>query len=216
MVASPAIRPMTPRPFRIEAVRPETPNVFTWTLRPTQEDGPLVFQPGQFNMLSIFGVGEVPISVSGDAEQSEILVHTDPLCGTVTQVMETKKAGEIVGVRGPFGNTWPLQAAEGCDVVLAVGGLGLAPMRPTIYHVLHHRERYKRVYLLMAHAPPKISLIPTNSRRGAKAVHWISETTVDVGMDGMGWRSGPCDGLDQRYPYRIRTTASRWYVDPRS
>lgn len=184
MGASPAIRPMTPRPFRIDTVRQETPSVFTWTLSPTENSAPLVFQPGQFNMLALFGVGEVPISISGDAEQPGLLVHTIRSVGTVTQVMESKKVGDIIGLRGPFGNTWPIHAAEGCDVVLAVGGLGLAPMRPTIYHILHHRERYKRVYLLYGARTPKDILYPDELKAWSESGALDIRTTVDVGMDG--------------------------------
>ncbi|MCB9641253.1 MAG: FAD/NAD(P)-binding protein [Myxococcales bacterium] len=177
-------RPMTPRPFRIETVKQETSNVFTWTLRAQKEGDTLAFQPGQFTMLYLFGVGEVPISISGDAEASGDLIHTIRAAGTVTQAMQQKQAGDLVGVRGPFGNAWPIEEAEGCDVVLAVGGLGLAPMRPTLYHILRHRERYKRVYLLYGARTPSDILYPEELRAWSDSGKIDVRITVDVGMDG--------------------------------
>ena len=96
--------PMLPQPWVIERVRQETHDTFTLELVP----GPSVsaaaaggFLPGQFNMLYVFGVGEVPISISGDPGQPDRLVHTTRAVGAVTRAMRQLKRGGQIGVRGP-------------------------------------------------------------------------------------------------------------------
>lgn len=146
--------PMLPRLFEVRRVRPETYDTFTLELEP--EDGsPLVFAPGQFNMLYLFGVGEVAISVSGDPARPSPLTHTLRAVGAVTRGLCSLKPGDPVGVRGPFGNSWPLAEAAGHDVVIVAGGIGLAPLRPAILHLLAERRRYGRIVLLCGARSPK-------------------------------------------------------------
>jgi len=106
------------------------------------------FLPGQFNMLYAFGIGEVPISISGDPADGASIVHTIRAVGPVSRALAALKPGDSVGLRGPFGGSWPVQAAEGHDVLLIAGGIGLAPLRPALYHLLRHRARYGRVALI--------------------------------------------------------------------
>jgi NAD(P)H-flavin reductase len=143
--------PMLPRPWLIDRVRQETHDTFTLELVP----GPSVtaappgrFLPGQFNMLYVFGVGEVPISISGDPGQAGRLVHTTRAVGAVTRAMRQLKRGGQLGVRGPYGTGWPVEAARGDDLVLVAGGIGLAPLRSVVYQVLAEREKYGRVVIL--------------------------------------------------------------------
>jgi NAD(P)H-flavin reductase len=144
--AVPGIDPMIPRPFRIERVRQEVASCFSWHLKPL--DGvPFNFLPGQFNMLYAPGVGEVAISVSGDCRDHSTLVHTIREVGTVTKAMAAMRAGATVGVRGPFGSAWPVEAGYGKDVVFVTGTVGLAPLRPLIYEVLNRREKYGKVII---------------------------------------------------------------------
>lgn len=106
------------------------------------------FQGGQFNMLYAFGVGEVPISLSGDPAEQDHLVHTIRAVGPVSSALAALKPNEVVGVRGPFGSTWPVDDAAGSDVLVIAGGLGLAPLRPALYQIMRQRERYGRVGLI--------------------------------------------------------------------
>ncbi|MCX6641652.1 MAG: FAD/NAD(P)-binding protein [bacterium] len=140
------IDPMLTKPLRIQRVQRELPDTFTLEILPS--NGGFHFTPGQFNMLYVFGVGEVPISICGDPEKSKSLVHTIRIVGSVTQAMSRLKSGDTIGVRGPFGSSWPLAEAEGKDVVIVAGGIGLPPLRPAIYHILNHREKYGKVVLL--------------------------------------------------------------------
>ena len=100
------LAPMLPRPARITRVVKETADTFTLHLEPP--DGKLAFMPGQFNMLYVFGVGEVPISISGDPDAPEVLVHTIRAVGAVTKALMAMVPGDVVGVRGPYGNAWPV------------------------------------------------------------------------------------------------------------
>lgn len=139
-------QPWMPNLFRVERIRKETYDTFTFDLE-TSDGAGCAFQPGQFNMLYIYGVGEVPISISGDPKNSRTLVHTIRAVGTVTKNMRQLKRGDLVGVRGPFGRPWPVEDAKGHDVIIVAGGIGLAPLRPVIYHLLTHREQYGKIIL---------------------------------------------------------------------
>jgi len=149
------IEPMAPRPHRIQRVRRETDDTFTVEL--VQADGgPAIrFPPGQFNMLYVFGIGESAISISGNPATPETLVHTTRAVGAVTKAMSHLKAGQVIGVRGPFGGHWPIHEAEGKDIVVVAGGIGLAPLRPLIYELLHNRERYGKFVLLYGTRTPE-------------------------------------------------------------
>ena len=122
--------PMLPAPYRVKKAWRETYDTFTLALEPFGDSALADFAPGQFNMLYLFGVGEVPISISGDPSDQSILLHTIRAVGTVTRPMRQLKRGAVLGVRGPFGNPWPVEEARGNDVLIVAGGLGLAPLRP--------------------------------------------------------------------------------------
>jgi NAD(P)H-flavin reductase len=139
---------MRPVRYRVERNRRETHDTFTLDLVPADGGAALSFAPGQFNMLYMFGVGEVPISISGDPADTRALVHTIRAVGGVTRAMRGLGTGDVVGVRGPYGAPWPVEAAAGEDVVLVAGGIGLAPLRPALYAVLARRREYGRVALL--------------------------------------------------------------------
>lgn len=145
---------MVPRLFRLVHRRQDTPDTFTVQLAPT--DGvPLPFAPGQFTMLSAFGVGEVPISVSGDPRAPEPLQHTVRDVGSVTHALARAVSGDVLGVRGPFGTGWDVADGRGGDVVLVAGGIGLAPLRPAVLEVLAEREQYRRVVVLYGTRSPE-------------------------------------------------------------
>jgi len=138
---------MVPVAYRVVQRRRETADVVTLELERVDGGAPLTFAPGQFTMLYLPGVGEIPISISGDPEGVR-LIHTIRDVGAVSHALAEVRKGDTVGVRGPYGTPWPVAAAEGYDVVVVAGGLGLAPVRPILYHVLRHRRRYGHVNLL--------------------------------------------------------------------
>jgi NAD(P)H-flavin reductase len=167
--------PMAPRPFRVVRRRRETPD--TWTLELEPLDGaPLAAAPGQFTMLYTFGVGEVPISVSGDGRR---LVHTVRAVGAVTSAICAARPGTVLGVRGPFGNVWPLADEAGSDIVVVAGGLGLAPLRAAVHHVLAHRRDYGEAVLLYGSRTPDDLLY----RRELERLRLRDDIQVDVTVD---------------------------------
>src|SRR5712692_6704996 len=111
--------PMLPQIYRVQRVRREIPDTFTLEMEPADGSSIPPFASGQFNMLYVFGVGEVPISISGDPAKPKPLVHTTRAVGTVTKTMRELKPGDVLGVRGPFGSSWPLEQAKGKDIVIA-------------------------------------------------------------------------------------------------
>jgi NAD(P)H-flavin reductase len=144
---------MKPAVVRVQDYRRENYDTFTLALDPPTPGWS--YRPGQFNMLYAFGVGEVAISVSGDARVSERVVHTVRTVGSVTRVLAALKPGGSLGLRGPFGAAWPVDEVRGRDVVLVTGGIGLAPLRPALYHLLHNRGDYGRVILLHGARTPE-------------------------------------------------------------
>ena len=146
--------PMLPRLFRIEAMKRELTDTVTLTLKP--EDGaPFRFRPGQFNMLYTFGVGEIPISISGDPEDQTVLCHTIRAVGKTSSALAALKAGDRVGVRGPFGTPWPIEECFGSDVLVLGGGIGLASLRPAINAVFAQREKFGNVVILYGARTPE-------------------------------------------------------------
>ena len=108
---------MRPQPYSIRHVRAETDDTFTVELTPVDGTSVMSFAPGQFNMVYVPGCGEIPISISGDPLVQGRLLHTTRAVGSVTNAMRQLAAGDVVGVRGPYGVGWPVDdIAEGKDV----------------------------------------------------------------------------------------------------
>ncbi|RRQ22864.1 FAD/NAD(P)-binding protein [Thiohalobacter thiocyanaticus] len=136
-------------PWQAEVVSrvQETPSVFTLGLRldDPAAPAPYRFAPGQFNMLYLYGVGEVPISVVSDPEHDDEIQHTVRAVGRVTHGLAALHPGDQLGLRGPFGRGWPLEAAVGRDLLLVTGGLGCAPVVSVINYAMQRRERFGRL-----------------------------------------------------------------------
>ncbi len=165
--------PMHPRPFRILEIWKELSDTFSMSLTP-EDGGPVIFEPGQFNMLYVFGVGEVPISVSGDPSNHSVLIHTTRAVGKVSTALDGLKSGAIVGVRGPFGSRWPLAPAEGKDLVFVAGGIGLAPLRPAIYQAMAERHKFGNIAVLYGARTPEDILF------SKELLRWRSRFDIDV------------------------------------
>jgi NAD(P)H-flavin reductase len=175
--------PMLPEPYTVGRVDKETPDTFSLTVAPDGLGG-RSFRPGQFSMLWVFGVGELPISISGDPSQPG-LVYTVRSVGQATNALVSRKAGDAVGVRGPFGIGWPMQAARGRDIIVVAGGIGLAPLRPVIYEVLRNRTEYGRLVLLYGARNPLDVLYRKELAAWSRHRETQVLTTVDYG--GLRW-----------------------------
>jgi NAD(P)H-flavin reductase len=153
-------RELTPAPFRVTTREPDTADTWTLTLEPIYDAAPTI-RPGQFVMVYAHGIGEVPISVSGPPDRPGPVVLTIRDVGAVTHAICGSPAGTILGVRGPFGNHWPIDKAVGDDIVVVAGGIGLAPLRPVVLRMLENRDDYGTASLLYGARIPGDLLYPT-------------------------------------------------------
>jgi NAD(P)H-flavin reductase len=173
------LSPMVPEIFRVEKYRKETYDTYTLELKPASGTGEHRFGAGQFNMLYKFGVGEAAISISGDPTSPNPLIHTIRAVGTATKAMAKLKVGDTIGVRGPFGSCWPVEAAKGNDVLIIAGGIGLAPLRPVIYQVLAERRKYGKVFLLYGTRTPEDMLYRAELEKWRARFDMEVHVTVD-------------------------------------
>ena len=186
--AAPAQQPWLDREsWRVAARRRESHDTVTLELEPPA-GRTFSFQPGQFNMLYAFGVGEVPISVSGDPEAPGPVRHTIRDMGAVTHALCTRQPGQEVGVRGPYGTHWPMAEAEGGDVVVVAGGVGMPPMRSAFYHLIAHRDRYRRIVLLYGARTPADLLYPEELSSWRGRFDLDVQVTVDTASGD--WHGG--------------------------
>jgi NAD(P)H-flavin reductase len=178
-----------PYPYRVTSRREDTEDTVTLTL---EHPGPVLppFAAGQFAMLTAFGIGEVPISLSGQEEPTNgggpRLVHTLRAVGAVTRALHAARPGDVIGVRGPFGVGWDVESAAGHDIVVMAGGIGLAPLRPVIRSVLADRSRYGRLTVLVGARTPADLLYPDELERWGRVDGVQVSITVD--RPDEGWR----------------------------
>ena len=174
---------MVPVPFAVAAKRQETADTWTLELTGPGQDG-MPFAPGQFTMISAYGAGEVPISISGDPGGAHALVHTVREVGLATAAICRVGPGEVLGVRGPFGRPWPVSEIEGSDVIVVAGGIGLAPLRPAILTMLARREHYGLLVLLYGgRSPDQLLYVDELEEWRARGL----EVAVSVDSAGPEW-----------------------------
>lgn len=200
---------MVPRRYAISRVRQDTRDTFTLLLDPVDGE-PIMFRAGQFTMLHAFGVGEVPISISGDPRgirsdgSPAPLEHTIRNVGAVTRALVNAPPGTEVGVRGPFGTSWDVADATGNDIVFVTGGIGLAPLRPAILDVIAERDRYGKVLLLYGSRTPDDILYGPEMRRWADLNDVNVQMTVDNAPYGYKGKVGFVTELITRAGFQPR------------
>src|SRR5512142_1059317 len=160
------------------------------------------FQPGQFNMVYVPGYGEAAISISSDIADRDTVGHTIRVVGNVTKAVSRLEVGDVLGLRGPFGTSWPIQEMKGKDVFIACGGIGLPPLRPVLYHIMKNRADYGKVTLLYGARVPT-DLMYTSEYETWKNAGIDVETTVDRG--GGDWRGRV--GVVTMWFYQFRINA---------
>ncbi len=209
---APSLDSSIPRPTPVVGTRRETADVCSINLKPPDGAGTLAFSPGQFNMLYLFGLGEVAISISGDPERRDVLTHTIRAVGPITAGLSRLEAGDVIGLRGPFGSPWPVDAAAGRDVVVMAGGLGLAPLRPVIYHLAAHRDAYGRIAVLYGTRTPADVLFAPELE-GWRRLGFHIEVTVDAAAPGWSGSVGVVTTLVGSAPF-IPSRASAFICGP--
>ncbi len=178
---------MVPKLARVKSYFSDAPDVST--LEVEMADGvPVNYAPGQFNMLTVFGVGEAAISISG-APNGARLIHTIRDVGAVSHALTRLKPGDLLGLRGPFGIGWPIRAAHSKDVLIVAGGLGLAPLRSVLYHILAHRVKFGVVTLLYGARQPEDILYQS------EIAYWRESCEINVALT--------VDHADVKWPGRV-------------
>ena len=152
-------------------------------------------KPGQFVEVSVFGIGEAPISLSSSPTKKQTFEVCVRKLGNVTTKLHRLGVGDKVGIRGPFGNGFDVDSLEGKDLLFIAGGLGIAPLRSLINYVLDNgnREDFGRVYLLYGCKEPKellfgdeLPLIASKENVEFKpTVNWCPENEVWSGNIGV-------------------------------
>jgi len=177
---------MVPLLYRVRRIRRETHDTVSLELESKNSASGFRFAPGQFNMLYVFGVGEVPISISGDPGKPECLLHTVRGVGTATGGLLGLRKEDTLGVRGPFGNPWPIEETQGSDVLIIAGGIGLAPLRPAIYSLLAQRDKFGKIAILYGARKPADLLYRRELEQWRGRFDLQVEVTVDTAK--RGWR----------------------------
>ena len=177
---------METNPYFIQSFSKETHDTFTLEIVSGDRNKEFGFKAGQFNMLYMFGIGEVPISISGNPYDKSKIVHTIRAYGSVTSKMMTLRKGDMIGIRGPFGNHWPIEKIIGYDIVLVAGGIGMAPLRPVLYHILANRDKYGKVILLYGERTPGDLLYRKQLEKWRGRFDLDIDVTVDSAIKG--WR----------------------------
>ncbi len=111
-------------------------------------------RPGQFLMLSVPGTGEAPISISSSPSRPGILELCVRRVGRVTNALYRMQTNDVVGIRGPYGNGFPIEQITGGDLLFAAGGLGMAPLRSLLWYALDNRDRFNRITLMCGSKTP--------------------------------------------------------------
>jgi len=188
------MNPLLPFKARITGIKTEIEAVRTYEV---SVEGAFHARPGQFNMVGYPGVGEAPISFSSIGRNGSFS-HTIKAVGRVTEFLDGLKEGDIVFLRGPYGTGWPLKKAEGRDILLVAGGLGLAPMRPVIETILGKRTLFGHVSLIYGARNEKQILFMEELRKWGKEISVL--LTVDEVLRPRSWKHNTglvTDLLDQ-------------------
>jgi NAD(P)H-flavin reductase len=160
-----------PQQTKVLEVIKETPTINTLVLQPPQ---PIPFRAGQFMQLTIPGIGEAPFTPSSSPFKTETMEITILRAGRVTEAVHRLKAGDTIGLRGPFGKGYPIDNFAGKEILVVGGGVGLAPLRSLLYSLFHHLDKYKRVAIRYGARNP----VELSFRRQYE--EWAAQSKVDV------------------------------------
>lgn len=157
----------------------ETPNIKTFRLKPRSNIG---FRAGQFMDVTVPGIGEAPFTPSSNHNDADKLDFTIMKAGRVTSILHDMKKGDVVGVRGPYGLGYPLDAFKSKEVFIVGGGVGLAPLRALIYALFNEADDYKKIIVKYGARTPKDIVYKDEIQSWKdRARHVDVEITTDIG-----------------------------------
>lgn len=181
-----AHNPYQPNMARIVRIDKMVEDNYLFTLRFLEADLANSFRhrPGQFIMLSVPGVGEAPISISSSPTRPGVLELCVRRVGRVTNALYRLRTNDVVGVRGPYGNGFPIRELAGDDLLFAAGGLGMAPLRSLLWYAIDNRERFGKITLLCGAKRPSEMLFRDELLSLADRADLTCLLTVDSDPDG--------------------------------
>ena len=195
---------LVPQVHEVLENRAEIPGVVTLRVAPVDE-APRSFLPAQIGMVGAFGVGEAAISISSSATDLEAHEYTIRRAGAITTALTRLRRGDQLWVRGPFGVPWDLDL-DGRDIIIAAGGLGVAPLRSAIYEILRHRDRFGEVVAVIGGRSPELMLYDHEYPAWRSGGIRIA-ATIDRAADNWGGRVG-------FVPEVVDTVVDQLHLDP--
>jgi len=174
-----------PRAAEIVKVRDLNPEVKHFTLK-FKDGKPMEFKPGQFVQVSLFGVGEAPISITSTFERGDDLEIAVRKVGSLTNKIHELKKGDELFIRGPYGNTFPWQEFKGKDILFIAGGIGLLPLRSVMNAIFHHRKDYGKIWVLYGSKCPDDCVYEEEFEKWGKIDNVKVLRTVDT--PSSGWK----------------------------
>jgi NAD(P)H-flavin reductase len=144
-----AMLPLIGKLIQVKDIAPEI-KMFGVELENGSKNGHTAYKPGQFAFVSAFGTGEAPFGIASVVDEAGVLQFAVQRLGGVTTALHELAEGDIVGVRGPLGNHFPMDEFAGKNLLVLGGGIGGAPLRPVIQYVQAHRADYGELTILMA------------------------------------------------------------------
>jgi sulfhydrogenase subunit gamma (sulfur reductase) len=177
---------LVPSPATVRSVIDLTPDVklFNVELDDPSERDRFDYRPGQFAFLSAYGVGEAPFGIVSLASRKDGIEFAIRKVGTVTAALHDLEPGASVGIRGPHGNSFPMESFKGKNIHIIGGGIGFAPLRPVVWYILDHRADYGDLLILNAARTPADLCFASEFETWAASPRTRVELTVDKGDTG--------------------------------
>jgi NAD(P)H-flavin reductase len=189
-----------PKPAVLDRVVDEIPEVktFYWRFQdPATQEAFRHFRPGQFAQLSLFGLGEFPASLPPSPTEDETF-FTIRRVGACTSALHRLEPGSLFAVRGPYGNGFPMETYYGKNLVFAVGGIGLIPLRSCIVYALHHRDKFGKIQIFYGAKTPQDLMYLPNLREWQESSGVECYLTVDRAANGWTGNVGVVGSLFKR------------------
>jgi sulfhydrogenase subunit gamma (sulfur reductase) len=172
-----------PRMATIQSMRPETIDVTTFrvTIDGSDGTGKFEYKSGQFAEVSVLGVGEAPISITSSPTRPEAIEFSIRRVGELTNALHELEPMDKIGIRGPFGNSFPLGEMEGKNLLIIGGGIGLAPLRSVILNVLDNRAKYGNIDIIYGARSPQDLVFTSEYKEWQAMDNTKLHLTVDRG-----------------------------------